>query len=143
MDGKVLFDAASNILSVVIDTVGTEVFYLRATTVGGVTVSKKVMVEISENCGVLAWTATATTSSAMTNKLTVGSATYQIYEKAAVTIGAKGSYGITKSTEVTFINDKISNCPIATWKLTSSLTAKTSLKSGTASDVGIFPFPTD
>ena len=79
----------------------------------------------------------------MTNKLTVGSASYQIYEKAAVTIGAKGSYGITKSTEVTFTNDKISNCPIATWKLTSSLTAKTSLESGTASDVGLFPFPTD
>ena len=128
---KASFDATNNILSIVVDQVVSHHLYLEATTFGGKKFSKKLQVDVVAGCGTLTWTYTSTP--AMTNTLTVGTKTYKIYEKA-VAIGASNTKAeVEISKDVVFSNDKIGSCAIATWTLKESLTAATSLASGSAS----------
>ena len=127
---RATFNTTEISLTIITSEIAEYTMYLKATTVGGISFSKKIEVEIKNNCVASIFSATSTP--AMTNNLTVGSDSYQIYERVAY-IGAKSSTLTANfSTDVAFTTTFPIDCPIATWSIKSSLTATTSLSSGTA-----------
>lgn len=127
---RATFNTSSVKLTIKTGEVVSYIMYLKATTVGGISFSKKIEVEIKNNCVASIFSANSTP--AMTNNLTIGSDSYQIYERVAY-IGAKSSTLTANfSTDVAFTTSFPIDCPIATWSIKSSLTATTSLSSGTA-----------
>lgn len=91
----------------------------------GQNIIRKVTMNITNSCGDVTLTVSSTPT--MTNKLTVGKDSYDIYEKVAY-IGAKSSTATAAiSTDVTFTSSLATKCPLTTWELKESLTATTSL----------------
>lgn len=98
---------------------------------------------VKEACGAATLTASSTSAPAMTNTVTVGAETYQVFEKVA-NIGARSSTGTAAlSQDLTFTSSMAADCPVDKWKLKSSLTAGTNLAAGDQSEAATESFKTD
>ena len=128
-DSKIAYSSSPSRLTIKLDAVRNFDVWLKATTVGQKSFSKQLAVTVKEACGSAVVTASSTP--VMTNTVKVGTTEYQVFEKTATTIGARGSTATASlSTDVTFTSSLAADCPLKTWTIKSSPTATTNLASG-------------